>query len=592
MVLVGTGLVPGSKAGVAHAAARSVGVDTTVVDSLNPRVQLSFETGPLSLRNALVYVEYGPRAWYLMCTDYYAHTESCAATLTLDVPLEGLDIRVSIIGQVVGAGASPTPVVEPWATFPISNVGWTGAIETAEAVYQNPVNSGQDYYQLHAVASKPLASAKAEWKRVADGAVLTTCYAAECNSTQPLTQGLPYAFQVQYLKAVPTGPGTSRWEVADQREVVVLAGRTDEKRREALDRLLYAAAEAGAGSLTVGQLMTAAASVDLATAPASLAANSEACYALGVATGLDEHVILRISQSDITVGCLAGATEDALATAITNLIIGLGASVVAEFRIEYATAMDPATIADASPDPAECDPAYPTSTPCNEAADDLGRVYEDAHLENGIWVMYATPDQPWESAALKPYSYCGDGSSGWSCGDAAVVSYVFYELGEDDEWVPQPASAGSMPPGNCLFLDDDGNLKLYDDGTVDTSARDARVDELLSQEGLTNTYETHHIVTQFANANDPAKAEVVRNMVDILTSYGLGVSGSFNKVVIPHEGPHPVEYHRWVLAKMREIRQEVGGDTGEFLRLFDERVTQQILFDPTIVLTDYWECRR
>jgi hypothetical protein len=53
------------------------------------------------------------------------------------------------------------------------------------------------------------------------------------------------------------------------------------------------------------------------------------------------------------------------------------------------------------------------------------------------------------------------------------VSYVFYELDEEDEWVPQPAAAGIRPPTNCLFLDDAGNLRFNEDGTVDTSKRDS-----------------------------------------------------------------------------------------------------------------------
>jgi hypothetical protein len=218
---------------------------------------------------------------------------------------------------------------------------------------------------------------------------------------------------------------------------------------------------------------------------------------------------------------------------------------------------------------------------------------DHARLDGAIPIpsAYSTPEQPWASTDLKPYFYCADGSSGFSCGDGVWVSYVFYELDEDDEWVPQPASAGIRPPANCLFLDDAGNLKLNEDGTVNTSTRDARIDDLLSKYGLSDTYETHHIVTKYANENDPVKQAIVAATSRILAKYNLGIESGFNKVVIPHEGPHPAKYHEWVRDNIREIDEVAKLDTNEFLRLFDERITQQILLDPTIVLKDYWSCR-
>jgi hypothetical protein len=56
---------------------------------------------------------------------------------------------------------------------------------------------------------------------------------------------------------------------------------------------------------------------------------------------------------------------------------------------------------------------------------------------------------------------------------------------------------------------------------------------------LTDTYETHLIVTKYANAIDAAKQVLVEQMAGILGDRGLTVESNFNKVVIPHQGPRP-----------------------------------------------------
>jgi len=61
---------------------------------------------------------------------------------------------------------------------------------------------------------------------------------------------------------------------------------------------------------------------------------------------------------------------------------------------------------------------------------------------------------------------------------------------------------------------------------------------------------------------------------------------------IRHRGPHPAEYHEWVLENLEAANDVADGDREVFLRLFDQWVTQKVLADPTIVRVAYWKCYR
>ncbi len=61
---------------------------------------------------------------------------------------------------------------------------------------------------------------------------------------------------------------------------------------------------------------------------------------------------------------------------------------------------------------------------------------------------------------------------------------------------------------------------------------------------------------------------------------------------MPHLGPHPAEYHQWVLDNMRVIDGIANGDVATFKALFRERVLEVVEADPTIVRVGYWKCYR
>ena len=61
---------------------------------------------------------------------------------------------------------------------------------------------------------------------------------------------------------------------------------------------------------------------------------------------------------------------------------------------------------------------------------------------------------------------------------------------------------------------------------------------------------------------------------------------------MPHRGPHPKEYHQWVLDNMEYIDEVAQGDATTFKALFKQWVTDVVENDPTIVRVAYWKCRR
>lgn len=95
----------------------------------------------------------------------------------------------------------------------------------------------------------------------------------------------------------------------------------------------------------------------------------------------------------------------------------------------------------------------------------------------------------------------------------------------------------------------------------------------------------HHAATRYG-----AWAERFNEVVE---RYGLTVEDAaqeWNVVFVQHRGPHPAEYHQWVLDNMRLAEKIAGDDKEKFVRLFKEYVVQPIIADPTISRFGYWHC--
>ena len=59
--------------------------------------------------------------------------------------------------------------------------------------------------------------------------------------------------------------------------------------------------------------------------------------------------------------------------------------------------------------------------------------------------------------------------------------------------------------------------------------------------------------------------------------------------MLPHQGRHPSAYHEFVLEGMRTASRDAGGNTDEFLRLFDTYVKEPVRQNPQLLRKEGWE---
>lgn len=76
----------------------------------------------------------------------------------------------------------------------------------------------------------------------------------------------------------------------------------------------------------------------------------------------------------------------------------------------------------------------------------------------------------------------------------------------------------------------------------------------------------------------------------------LAPTRAWNLHSMPHAGPHPWNYHNWVLERMQEAddyAQQFPTEqrTAAFLAEFQREVVDFALADPTVVRAAYWKCR-
>jgi hypothetical protein len=128
---------------------------------------------------------------------------------------------------------------------------------------------------------------------------------------------------------------------------------------------------------------------------------------------------------------------------------------------------------------------------------------------------------------------------------------------------PDPGGAGVAPPSNCM----------------DRATAQTLIDSMPVQ--------YHHLATQYGLW--------AADFNDVLARYGLTVedlSREWNVIAVPHRGPHPVEYHRWVMNNLRLADQIADGDAAVLKDLFRNWVGDRVEADPTITRLAYWKCRR
>jgi len=95
--------------------------------------------------------------------------------------------------------------------------------------------------------------------------------------------------------------------------------------------------------------------------------------------------------------------------------------------------------------------------------------------------------------------------------------------------------------------------------------------------------QTHHILSNKHTTKWTAQFE------RIVKPYGLDLDGARNRIAIPHRGPHPEQYHEWLLEEVRRIDQIAKGNTKEFLTLFNERIRKQVEAHPEMLFKEWWK---
>lgn len=92
----------------------------------------------------------------------------------------------------------------------------------------------------------------------------------------------------------------------------------------------------------------------------------------------------------------------------------------------------------------------------------------------------------------------------------------------------------------------------------------------------------HHFATNKSKVWTP-------RLQKIADRYGLKLDEIWNKELLPHQGRHPNEYHRFVQRGMNRAAREAGADKSKFLNLFDRYVRKPVRDNPDLLRKAGWE---
>lgn len=515
----------------------------------------------------------------------------CGFVINRTVPTDE-DVMFSAYLTTAGGWDSvnhtPTTDYEHLGSITVTNTGWNGTITSFTAVRNGANYYGTPTFKLVAALSEPVVTYRVSIVNLANGRLEATCTSGStCQPSVNVVDGSIRPYEAAVSRGGYGGDTGYRGRVADRKVAYAYSGSQEQLAAE-LAKWAFVGAGHPVGSLTAGQFLSLVSATNAQTASAT----RDTATCLRYSGYLSAGNLTRSSTGDFYLVC----STYGLAKAVAGILGVVSVATVA--AIIFQSAVDPDAPYDDGLDPSDClRPVGAPATWCTEHQDDLWQnpgqpTHGDFTGAVNAPTAYSQPDEPWDPRPLRPRYTCFDGTQQWSCDGipGEPTGVAVHEL-KDGSWQPQVVGAGLKPPVNCMFLNADGSLRLKVDGTINTSVRDARMASLLNKQGLQDTYEKHHIVTRYANSGDATRSALVEEMNEILADWALSAHESFNLVVIPHQGPHPTEYHEWVRDKLIEIDDEATSKA-EFLQLFDERITRAVLTDPSIVLDDYWECYR
>ncbi len=95
----------------------------------------------------------------------------------------------------------------------------------------------------------------------------------------------------------------------------------------------------------------------------------------------------------------------------------------------------------------------------------------------------------------------------------------------------------------------------------------------------------HHFATNKNSVFTPI-------METIANKYGLSLDDAWNIRLMKHLGRHPNDYHDWIYQTMKVIDIELGGSpemADEFMKLFEERIIQPVLENPSMLRKLFWK---
>lgn len=93
--------------------------------------------------------------------------------------------------------------------------------------------------------------------------------------------------------------------------------------------------------------------------------------------------------------------------------------------------------------------------------------------------------------------------------------------------------------------------------------------------------QVHHIAS---NKN----SRYTKQFEEIIDKYDLNLDGEWNKIIIPHKGRHPREYHEYVLGEMLMIDAQ-SSSKEEFLTTYTDRLSKELLNNPEIIRYSFYE---
>ena len=101
--------------------------------------------------------------------------------------------------------------------------------------------------------------------------------------------------------------------------------------------------------------------------------------------------------------------------------------------------------------------------------------------------------------------------------------------------------------------------------------------EVPAQKPLQN----HHFAT---NKNE----KITPQFEEITKKYNLDLNGDWNMEMLPHQGRHPNDYHKFVLEQMLEIDRVPNMNRMEFIKQFDQKVKVPIRNNPEMLYKKFW----